>query len=284
LREDTPICRTDNFQEAQWDKVRFIKELQQKHDCIVLHGGDLFDHWKTSPYLLSKTVEHLPDCFYSDYGNHDLPQHNFELYNKSGLHVLHATQQLFAPNYIHFPKHKWEFNFWHFGVSPNIELKDTNALHILVWHTMTYTNDMPYPGCPDLPAIKLLKKYPEYQLILTGDNHQTFVEGYKGRLLVNPGSLTRQDASQINHKPCVFLWFAESNTVQPVYLPIRKDVVSREHIEATEQRCGRIDAFISSLNNEYSTTISFDKNLEQFFKHNKIRESVQQIIIKSIGK
>ena len=42
LREDTPICRTDDFQTAQWEKVRIISDLQKKYNCPVIHSGDLF--------------------------------------------------------------------------------------------------------------------------------------------------------------------------------------------------------------------------------------------------
>ena len=88
LTEDTPICRTDNFQEAQWRKLTFIKQLQEEHDCPVLCAGDLLDFWKPSPFLLSKIIEHLPKQFYTVLGNHDLPQHSLELLEKSGIYTL----------------------------------------------------------------------------------------------------------------------------------------------------------------------------------------------------
>ena len=77
LRDSIPTCREEEeFQEAQWNKMDFIKALQVKHDCVVLCGGDFFHHWKASPWLLSKTIEHLPARFHTIYGQHDLPQHN----------------------------------------------------------------------------------------------------------------------------------------------------------------------------------------------------------------
>ncbi|KKL99820.1 hypothetical protein LCGC14_1810530, partial [marine sediment metagenome] len=75
LREDTPICRTDDFWSAQWNKVDQVMALQSKYDCPILHAGDLFHHWKPSPYLLSETIDHLQGSrFYTVYGQHDLPQ------------------------------------------------------------------------------------------------------------------------------------------------------------------------------------------------------------------
>jgi len=92
LREDTPTCRTDDFWEAQWNKVDQICQLQVKYnDCPILHAGDLFDHWKPSPFLLSTALLYLPEIgreFWTIYGNHDLPNHSIELAKKTGMMTL----------------------------------------------------------------------------------------------------------------------------------------------------------------------------------------------------
>ena len=84
------------------------------------------------------------------------------------------------------------------------------------------------------------------------------------------------------HKPRVYLWFAEENRVQPIYLPIQEDVISREHIEVKEKRDARIDAFISKLDGDWEAEMSFEDNLEAFFQANKIRQSVKDIIYKAL--
>lgn len=272
LREDTPVCRTDNFWETQWKKVDFVTELQRKYDCPVIHAGDLFDFWKPSPYLLSETIKHLPDNFYTVYGQHDLPQHNLELAYKCGIYTLAQAEKLIVLPGCHWNK-----------------IPDKDCFHllnerskILVWHVMNYVGTPPYPDAPN-PSHTLLKKYPEYDLILTGDNHQTFTAQLEGRLLVNPGSLTRQSANQVNHLPCVFLWWAEENKVEAVYLPIENNVVSRDHIQKQEQRNGRIDAFISQLNTDYKATMSFEQNLKIFQETNLVRQSVMDIVYEAIS-
>jgi len=273
LREDQPVCRTDNHETAQWVKVDFIKALQKKYNCPIFHSGDLFNHWKPSPHLLSKTIEHLPDQFWTIYGNHDQPQHNMELVYKSGINTLLTAGKL---KLIHT---------CHWGEEPEeASLSFPNDRNVLVWHIMTYQAKTPWPGCVDPMAGKLLRKYPEYSLILTGHNHKSFVEQYEGRLLVNPGSLTRHDADQINHKPRVYLWYAETNTVEPVYLPIEDNVISREHIETVKKRNNRIDAFISQLDSEWEAAVSFEENLKRFFSHNEVRKSIKDIVMNSIEK
>lgn len=272
LRESTPICRTDDFWHKQWQKVKFISDLQKEHDCSVIHAGDLFDHWKPSPYLLSVCMAALPKQFYTVYGNHDLPQHSMELRDKSGVFTLQQAQALKVLDNCHWNQDPETVKF------PSIEIKDKT---ILIWHIFTYQAKT-WPGNTAPKAAKLLRKYPEYDLIVTGDNHQAFVEEHQGRLLVNPGSLSRQDSDQIDFRPRVYLYYADTNTVEPVYLPIDPGVVSREHLEKQEERNDRISAFISKLNTDYESSVSFEANLKQFIANNVVHTDIQSIIQKSM--
>ena len=109
-----------------------------------------------------------------------------------------------------------------------------------------------------------------------------FVEEYEGRLLVNPGSMMRITAKQIDHKPRVYLWYADTNTVTPVYLPIEEGVISREHIDKVQDRDERIHAFISKLNEDWKAEMSFEENLKAFFNVNKVPGTIQNIIHKAM--
>ena len=121
-----------------------------------------------------------------------------------------------------------------------------------------------------------------YDLIVTGDNHQSFTEEYQGRRLVNPGNLTRQVADQIDFQPRVALWYADTNTIEWVNLPKQEGVITREHIEVKTQRDQRIDAFISSLDENWKADMAFETNLESFFVANDTREPIKEIIYKSL--
>lgn len=274
LRETQPIARTDDFWEAQWDKVQQIKELQEKYDCPVWMAGDLFHHWKPSPYLLTETISRLPARMNVVAGNHDLPQHNMDLLHKSGLQTLVKAGAVTLLEGTHWGEEPFHGTF----LIPSV----THDKVIAVWHVMTYVGEKPWPGCTDLNARQILEKYPQFALILTGHNHKTFVKEIDGRLLVNPGSLTRQTTDQINHKPCVFLWYAEDNTVKQVFLKIKPGVISREHLERAEKRDARITAFVERLTGSWKSTVSFEDNLERFRQNNQVRSSVMDIVYKSI--
>jgi DNA repair exonuclease SbcCD nuclease subunit len=294
LREDKPVCRTDDFVNVtQWKKLDFIAELQKKYNCPVLHGGDLFHHWKPSPWLISKTIEHLPKQFYSVAGNHDLPQHNLDLIDKCGVFTLWRSDTLMLINYDESLKGLFplvgivciEGCHWNeipTGKKNKYDRISNTDRKMLIWHKFTYQGKEPWPDCVEPKASKLLKQYPEYQLIVTGDNHQPFVQEYEGRILVNPGSLSRQKASE-THLPRVYLYNAESNTVEPVFIPIEENVITREHLEKEEQRNERIDIFVSQLSENWKVSMSFEDNLQRLEKKNQVRQSVMQIVYKATG-
>lgn len=284
IREDVPVCRTDDFLKAQWEKVDAISDLQKRYDCPVLHAGDVFEtknpvmSWKPSPYLLTKAIKHFPKRLCIVYGNHDLPQHSIEQSEKSGVETLRAAGCLKILDECHWEKEpdKGSLSF------PT----STKERKVLIWHVMTYVGKSPWPGCTDLSAKQILEKYPQFDLILTGHNHKTFcyVAGtpQKPRLLVNPGSLTRQDADQINHEPCVYLWYAETNTVEKVLLPFNENVISREHIEAPQERKERMKAYIEHMNMDWKAGLSFKDNLEIHFRENKTPKKIKELIWESM--
>lgn len=276
LREDTPTCFTGDWYSEQWEAVQSIFDLQVKYNCSVLHAGDLFHHWKPSPWLLSKTMFFLPKQFYTIYGQHDLPQHNWELRDKSGIYTLQQAGRLnvlFGCHYGYKPDGE------NMTEDPMIGLGTDKG--ILVWHHMTYIQP-PYPGATGGNARQILLKYPQYDLIVTGDNHQSFSIGHEGRLLVNPGNITRQNADQIDFQPRVALWYADTNTIQWVNLPIQENAITREHIEKQEERKNRAEAFIQLLDGDWTAGMSFEENLERFKDLNKIRPAVMDIIYKSL--
>lgn len=278
LRVDTPVCRTDDFPATQWRKIGVISSLASKYDCPVIVPGDLFHHWKPSPYLLAQTMLLMPHDVRVVYGNHDLPQHNLNEANKSGIFVLETSGNLEV-----LPGFHWN------GIpdgSPSLEIKGRK---ILVWHVMTYQVQVPWPGCTAPKANKILRNNPDYDLIVTGDNHTPFVEYYGEkkhdtghRVLVNPGSITRQSAAQIEHRPRVYFYYAESNTVEPYFLPIESGAVSRDHLERNEQRDERIGAFISSVDGDWQAGLNFEENLERFFQENRIHKSIKDIVYAAV--
>ena len=283
LTEQTPECRLDNYIEAQRTKLSFISGLQKQYKCPVLCAGDIFDHWKPSPWLISFALQYLPDELIAIPGQHDLPQHNLDLIEKSGFGTLLQGNKVKTDfwNSRSLRLNGYEIYTVPFGIGiPKPKYQNNN---ILIIHQLTWQKE-PWPGAdPKGNASVLLKQNPDFDLIITGDNHQAFTEEREGRLLINPGSMLRKTADQIDFKPRVYLWDAESNTAEPVYLPIEAGVVSRKHIEIKEERKNRLDAFINIIKSEeFEIGVSFEETVRKVLNSRNITQTIKAKVLEAL--
>jgi hypothetical protein len=251
-----PKCRgEDEYIPAMFKKLDFICNLQKAHGNIpVLSAGDVTGEWyvnKGDQWFLTEIIKRM-DNWIAVPGQHDLPQHSLELYPKSLLATLEEA------GCIEVMKEPWQQTLeginiagipWGVDISKGWDAYPTDNPKILLIHRMTYlTHAPPYPGVEKSgggTAVALMKKMEGFDLIVTGDNHETFLidesghalmfqdapEGRKHsskKLLVNPGSMMRTTTTQEDHEPCVFLWWAKTNTIERVILPHEKGVISRE--------------------------------------------------------
>jgi len=90
----------------------------------------------------------------------------------------------------------------------------------------------------------------------------------------------RSHADQYDHIPKVFLWYADTNTVEAVEIPIDspEKVLTRIHIEKKESKDDMNFSFVNKLNTDYEISISFKKNMDKYFNNNRTRIPVKNII------
>lgn len=281
LRDTKPACRLDeDYIQTQERKVKFIRDLQEEYGCPILHAGDLLDRWNTSPWLLGWMISILPERIITVPGNHDLPGHSLDRLDESGLYVLAKAGKISL--YVDGQEHLEDFSIrgipWGLPIDKKFSSSRRGIPSVCIAHIEVYQGKPPYPGAdPSGEARKLLRRFPQYDLILTGHNHAAFVEEHEGRLLVNPGSLCREDADQVDHKPRVYLWYAKEKRVEPVFTPIEKGMVSREHLDSVKAREDRNERFLAELKTPKKITIDFTKNLEKYLKANKIRPGEKEL-------
>ena len=282
IRESTPMCRTDNFWDAQEKKIDFIFDLARKNKCPIIIAGDIGHkpRWscKLLEWFISKIDKDIKIIVIA--GQHDLINHRLDLWEHSGVGVLHAAKTI---NFIQEPTWADGFKIYPFAYGQEIIKPDKNDLiSIAMTHQMIIENKPLWPGQEAPKGNALLKKYACYNLILSGDNHNPFTCEYQGRRLVNPGSLMRTSADQINHKPRVYLWFAESNDIEAIYLPIKDNVISRTHIEVAKDRENRNEAFITRCNNMEDLEINYEDNLASYFKQFKTQIPVKNKVMAAV--
>jgi len=91
-------------------------------------------------------------------------------------------------------------------------------------------------------------------------------------------------ADQANYQPFCFLYYADTNTVEPVPFPMSRDVHSERYIRAKQEQNVRIEAYIERINRDWDKGLSFEQNLETFFEKNQTPTSVRGIIWQSLEK
>lgn len=125
----------------------------------------------------------------------------------------------------------------------------------------------------------LLRKNPRYRLIVSGDNHQPFVAQAGHRVLLNPGSMTRQRINE-THTPGFF--FYDGEEVQRVFYPSEENVMNEVLIER-ELAGGwagdphQIQQLLSAV--EEGEEMDFIAAVTSYFIHKRTRPEVQKIVL-----
>ena len=289
LSPQVPKCRDENeYVPAMFKKLKYIRDLQDQHGGIpILCAGDITDKWyleKGDQWFVTKVIQ-LMNYWMAVPGQHDLPQHNLELYDKSWLatleearclKVLPAPREGLGP--IDYVINKFTIQGFPWN-SPPMSTEFNSSVALI--HRMVYQGKPPYPGAEKDggTAKALLRKMKGFDLIVSGDNHETFVEELNDRLLVNPGSMMRTSAKQMDHEPCVFLWYAKDNTVKKVILPYDRHAVSREHLDRTEAHDSRMSAFVEKLRGDVDLSIGFKENVMGRMKESDVSEGMKKIVM-----
>jgi hypothetical protein len=274
----------DNFMETQTRKLKWLSDLQEKYDCPILCGGDLFNYHKPSPWLLSYALRNLPDGIISTVGQHDLPAHSLDNIDKSGIQVLKDAGKITLITSDSVYKKPMAIVPFPWGK----ELRGTTVTgqyKVALIHYGVYESVPHYPGAElsGGTAKSVMNKMKGFDLIISGDNHLSFACKSGDQVLCNPGSFMRVTAAQIDHKPSVYLWYAETNEVERVYIPIETGVISREHIEQDTEKDIRLDAFISQLRPSTEITVNFKQNITQHIAMHKVSKSVSDLVWSSFS-
>lgn len=282
LRRTTSIARIDDYQSAQEKKLRFILQQAQDSGGLLLVAGDFFHVAKPGEGLLRWVIDIFKE--YTVYticapGQHDLPGHSLQQLPESGLAVIESAVDLAVLTKDYGPMTFDDWAIWgcSYGEEPDKSMVDTTRKNLLLWHRMVIQEKL-WPGQIADKSPAILRKYNQFDLIVTGDNHQSFFDmnGKEKRFLVNPGSMMRMTAAQVNHRPTIYKW--ENNILTPIPIPIESDVLDLSELAQEKEKDERISAFVERLSTQWEAGLSFEKNMEKFFQENKTDSEVRELI------
>lgn len=302
VRNEAPQCRMDNYVEAVFKKLDFRNSIAKKYKIPILQAGDLGDKsyfvkkenekdkqigWTAeiyNRYVDIMTQNNYPGpqepFLFCVGGNHDLHGHDIQNLNKSVLYGLINSNAVKLLN--EDPIDICNCNVYGCSWDEEIpEYRNNDNMNILVIHKMII-NQLPlWPGQEAPKAVDILKQNTNYDLIVSGDNHNTFIAEYDQRILVNPGSMMRSTTKQFDHKPCFFLYYPESHTVEKIFYPIEpaEKVISKKHIEKKNQNKQRTEKYTNLVNKaDLNDLLTFKENSEIFISKSTLSPSVIKLI------
>lgn len=276
ITDKRPSCRNDkNY--AQTCMYKLHEALLPDTD-LVLQAGDFFDSHTISNRILGDTINLLrvlSKQVLCVFGQHDKRFHSID-HSDTALRILCETLYVST-----FPLQTKAVSITacHFGMDiPEPQKSDFN---ILILHKMITKSGPLFPGQIDfVPAKDFLEKH-NYDLILSGDNHQTFIEEMGGRFLVNPGCMMRKTIDMIDHEPCFFIFDTDSKQLEQHFFTAPKDVFVQH------EKKFNFDAEMEELVNDLKSKaklegVSFVDNLYILSKDQ--RGEIKDLLNKSIEK
>lgn len=287
FRSTNPKNRTDNFFETQLGKVEFgLKLYKQKSVDVICFPGDLFHSAQKTPHLVVQKVIELflrynPFAL-SIAGQHDQAYHTPDLEN-TPIEVMHKAKIItLFQSFVDGRSPHIRINGASFGES--IPMPKEEATNILVIHKMIVKNPL-WEGQTDYTYTQnLLAKYP-YDLIISGDNHTFFTDEYKGRLLVNLGSLMRTNIDQKDHVPSIAIYNTDTKLLDIIEIPVKpfEEVMNLEEAVKEKEKEQRVNAFVEGLKESTEMSLDFVSNLKSFIETNKVNAQVESIINTCLG-
>jgi len=261
IRVTAPEHRIDDFVETQKEKIFWVLNLAKEEGCkIILFPGDVTDHSKLPYWIIRQYILMFRETPNRDKitvrGQHDMLYHVAT--ENTPLMLMEAAK---AISIVGIPPKPYNiFNketpIHIFGVSweeeiPEIEkFGGQNTVDILLIHKM-FVDEKLWEGQEEYKRANIFLRETQWDLIVSGDNHQHFMLQSKGRFHVNCGSLMRQNIDQINHKPVVYIYDTEERTLAPHYIPIRpaEEVFSIDEARKKKAEDERMLAFVEMVRN-----------------------------------
>ena len=271
IKGERPICRLDDdWIASQRKTISEIREAFSKYGCDQMWIlGDLFDAPRCSTEAVNMLVEELlkfPEgsvrvlC-----GNHDLKDHNYDNLNTCSIGTI---KQIFGdiPTEIYRDRCRLAVSAMPFGMD------DYNSTaSIVCTHQLTFPDDATRGIFGGSTAEELLSRWPQADLIFTGDYHHGYVHSQLEhnmirRHVVTPGCINIQKADELDYEPFVVLWDTEANlnnyTFKKIYLDPQRENCTRDHIEAREHKEEEFERVVETIKGNVDISLDFDSNLE----------------------
>lgn len=283
-----PINRIDNYEEAIFNKVNWLLTTAKKHNCTaVLQPGDMTDKYSLPDYLKRRYVM----LFLSHGikiitipGQHDLRYHinkientAFGVFNAAYTQVASSTPIELGDN----------VDVYGAGWKSQIpEIKNKDVYNILLIHKMVIDNVKLWAEQKEYIMSATLATQYGYDIVVSGDNHNSFLYDKGNEILFNCGSLMRSTSAQMNHRPVCYVLDMQDMSYEPIYIPVDNidDVMRVDEIIEEKDLNDELTSFVESFQSsaksrEQISGLDFSINLDDVLNSGKIQNGGEDIDI-----
>jgi len=296
LTDKTPRNRIDDYPATQHRKISWMIGMAVQNRCkYILQPGDMFDSFKARDRMKTDWIERWKNVLSNDGikvltvpGQHDMRYHTSDL-RDTPMGVLAAAgviRILKEESILEFGRPSTFADRVHFyGSGWNAAIPepcDASGLHVWVTHRMVVSGDPLWPGQTDYEQGELLLRRTKFDLIVTGDNHRSFLIKANNRVLINCGSLMRSTIDQIHHIPCIYIYDTVGRTVEkhevhplaPITEVLRVDQAAEE-----KERNEKLEAFVEGVRKDVQIEgLDFKHNIDSYLKSHRVKPSVRKLI------
>ncbi len=297
ITDQKPERRLDsNYYETMRGKLQQIFQIAKGAQCsYIVQPGDFFNHFRVADYIKTDLITLFAKWkadginIMAIPGQHDMRYHNDALVNTS-IGVLQAAGvvDVFTESSFDLQQQSEHVTFYFAGFGKEIPVPvKRDAFNILVTHRMIIKSKKLWAGQKDYAvAAGILKKHEAYNLVVSGDNHLSFVGKYNKRVLLNCGSLMRSTISQVHHRPVVYIVEVDTTstsgvTYTPCYLQVQDEVFDYTRYEEEKARDAKMEDFLESLEGAGAVSgLDFVDNVRVYVQQNAggLSKDVQQYI------
>lgn len=265
LRAQRPRGRIDDYVAAQETKFGQVLEMALGLDAPVLQSGDFFDSIDVPWNIVERYIRLIKEYHVKVYcvrGQHDLRYHSRDIVN-TPLAVMEASGavQVVGSEGIALNDEVTLFGCdW--GEKEIPEPRGGND--ILLIHRMIIKDRKLWPGQGDYMVARSFLSKHRFALVVSGDNHESFIEEFDGRKLVNCGSLMRSSVDQVRHRPTIYLYdLAKGGLSVPIYIRIdpSEEVFNLDGLQQIKEQNEDLENFVKELGEKKDLGLSFLDNL-----------------------
>jgi len=287
IRASAPQYRTDDYYNVQKEKILWLLDLAYRENCsLILQPGDFFDshtvpNHVVADYIGLTTLNKYNIIIHTIFGQHDMRYRRKE---NTALGILIACKAVTVENTL-YPG----VIIYHCGWEEEIPKPSGHGknINILLIHKMIVQDSPLWHGQEGyITADNFLRNHPEYDLVVSGDNHSSFLVNTNGQTLINCGSLMRSTISQVEHRPVVYIYDTKSMKITKHFIPIKpiNSVMNLDLVEETKERNLKLEAFMERLDRNNNTVLDFEENTLQLLKNKEIKSEVEGLVKEILGR